>query len=202
MIHEVDEALAALVRREALNGSDVEVAFDAPTRDWASRRSAPTLNVYLYDVREDMRLRSYGSVDVKNEEGRIKGRQAPPRYFKLSYLVTAWTQRPQDEHRLLSAVLACFLRHDILPADVLGSGPLAAQGLPVRTTIALPPPEDRAISDVWSALGGELKASLDLVALVAIDPRGESGVAELVQQPPKVRVSRPEGTEEKQRRPA
>lgn len=202
MIHEVDEALAALVRREALNGSDVEVVFDAPTREWASRRSAPTVNVYLYDVREDMRLRSYGSVDMVDGTGRIKGRQAPPRYFKLSYLVTAWTQRPQDEHRLLSAVLACFLRHDTIPTEVLGSGPLAAQGLPVRTTIALPPPEDRAISDVWSALGGELKASLDLVALVAIDARGERGVAELVQQPPTVRVSRPEGVEEKQRRRA
>lgn len=202
MIHEVDEALATLVRRDALNGSDVEVVFDAPTREWASRRSAPTVNVYLYDVREDIRWRTYGSVAIVGDDGRIKGRQAPPRYFKLSYLVTAWTQRPQDEHRLLSAVLACFLRHDTLPADVLGSGPLATQGLPVRTTIALPPPEDRAISDVWSALGGELKASLDLVALVAIDARGESGVAELVQQPPKVRVSRPEGTEEKQRRRA
>jgi hypothetical protein len=30
-------------------------------------------------------------------------------------------------------------------------------------TIGLPPPEDRAFADVWSALGGELKPSLDLV---------------------------------------
>jgi hypothetical protein len=41
MIEEVDEALRGLVRREALNGSDVEVVFDAPTRDWAARRNAP-----------------------------------------------------------------------------------------------------------------------------------------------------------------
>ena len=31
--------------------------------------------------------------------------------------------------------------------------------------MALPPPEDRALSDVWSALGGELKPSLDLVVI-------------------------------------
>jgi hypothetical protein len=30
-------------------------------------------------------------------------------------------------------------------------------------TIALPPPEDRAFADVWTALGGELKPSLDVV---------------------------------------
>jgi hypothetical protein len=201
VIHEVDEALAALIRREALNGSEVEVVYDAPTRDWASRRNSPTLNLYLYDIREDMRWRAYGSVDVQNPEGRTVARQAAPRYFKLSYLVTAWTQRPPDEHRLLSAVLLCFLRHDTLPADVLGTGALAAQGVPVRTTIAQPPPEDRAISDVWSALGGELKASLDLVALVAIDARGEVGVAELVHEPPKVRVIGAGAAEEKQGRP-
>ena len=32
-----------------------------------------------------------------------------PRWFKLSYLVTAWTQRPEDEHRLLSALLGALI---------------------------------------------------------------------------------------------
>jgi hypothetical protein len=30
-------------------------------------------------------------------------------------------------------------------------------------SVALPPPEDRSFADVWSALGGELKPSLDVV---------------------------------------
>ena len=201
MIHEVDDALAALVRREALNGSDIEVVFDAPTKDWASRRNAPTVNLYLYDIREDLRWRSYGSVDIVNAEGHTAGRVAPPKFFKLSYLVTAWTQRPQDEHRLLSNLLSCFLRFAVIPADVKPPA-LAAAGSPVRVTIALPPPEDRALSDVWSALGGELKPSLDLVALVAIDPIGERPVAELVTAPPRVRVSGPEAVEERAGRSA
>ena len=82
--------------------------------------------------------------------------------FKLSYLVTAWTQRPEDEHRLLSTILACALRYDALPRDIL-SGSLREQPLNMPVTVALPPPEDRALSDVWTALGGELKPSLDLV---------------------------------------
>ena len=36
-------------------------------------------------------------------------------------------------------------------------------------TIALPPPEDRSFADVWSALGGELKPSLDVVVSAPID---------------------------------
>jgi len=199
VIHEVDEALRALIRREALNGADVEVLFDAPTKDWASRRNSPAVDVYLYDIREDLRWRAYGSVDVRGENGMVAARQKPPRYFKLSYLVTAWTQRPEDEHRLLSSVLTCFLRHDTLPGDVL-TGALADQGVPVRVSIALPPPEDRALSDVWSALGGELKPSLDLVALVAIDARGLIDVAPPVFEEPRVDVSGSGGQSESAQR--
>ena len=150
MIHEVDFALRALIDREA-GIRDVEVVFDAPTRDWASRRTTPTVDVYLYDIREDMRRRERGVLNEYNEnETRIIGRHLPPRHFKLSYLVTAWTQRPEDEHRLLSALLAAFIRYDAIPGDVL-SGPLAELGLPVPLTVGLPPPEDRGFADVWSA---------------------------------------------------
>ena len=73
MIHAVDESLRALVRREALAGDAVEVAFDAPTKDWGTRRTTPTVDIYLYDVREDLRRRETGYVDVR-EEGRVTGR--------------------------------------------------------------------------------------------------------------------------------
>ena len=57
MLHEVDETLRGIVRRDVINGSDVEVVFDAPTKDWASRRNTPTIDIYLYDIREDLRRR-------------------------------------------------------------------------------------------------------------------------------------------------
>src|SRR3712207_8546461 len=53
--------------------------------------------------------------------GMIEARHSPPRYFKFSYLITAWTQRPEDEHRLLSAVLRCFLRYEVIPSEVVRS---------------------------------------------------------------------------------
>jgi hypothetical protein len=76
--------------------------------------------------------------------------------------VTAWTQRPEDEHRLLSACLGAFLRHETLgPGEMTGA--LADQPLPALISVALPLGPDRSIADVWSAMGGELKPSLDLV---------------------------------------
>ncbi|MBB5959303.1 hypothetical protein FHS29_005923 [Saccharothrix tamanrassetensis] len=167
MIHEVDEALRRLVRDDALRGTDVEVAFDAPTKDWAARRNAPTVNVYLYDIREDMRRRQRGLLN-DYESGQVVSRRLPPRYIKLSYLVTAWTQRSEDEHRLLSELLVGFLRHEAVPTTLL-TGTLAALELPVPMTVALPPPEDRAFADVWTALGGELKPSLDVVVSSPVD---------------------------------
>lgn len=169
MIHEVDEALRRLIRDETLNGSRVEVSLDAPTKEWAARRNAPVVNLYLYDIREDLRRRQRGVVEELDGNGHVTARRPPPRFLKLSYLVTAWTQRPEDEHRLLSTLLAGLLRWDAVPARLL-DGSLAALRLPVPMTVALPPPEDRSFADVWTALGGELKPSLDLVVSSPIQP--------------------------------
>ena len=54
------------------------------------------------------------------------------------------------------------------PPELL-TGPLAETGLPVAGLGRLPPPEDRVFADVWSALGGELKPSLDLVVIAPVD---------------------------------
>lgn len=187
VIHEVDSALRELIGREAVARSEVEVLFDAPTRDWASRRTVPTIDIYLYDIREDLRRRERGVINDYDGSGRVVARRLPPRYFKLSYLMTAWTSRPEDEHRLLSSLLACFLRHDALPDDLL-EGPLAELGLAVPLTVGLPPPEDRSFADVWTALGGELKPSLDLVVSAPTETGQRREVGPPVLEPPSTTV--------------
>ncbi|MEU5718283.1 DUF4255 domain-containing protein [Streptomyces sp. NPDC020403] len=167
MIHEVDDVLRALIRAEVIEGGQIAVVFDAPTREWAAKVNAPMVNLYLYDIREDVRRRERGLHNEYDERGAVVARRRPPRYFKLSYLITAWTKRPEDEHRLLSSLLACLLRHETLPPERL-AGSLAEIGAAVPMSIALPPPEDRSFADVWSALGGELKPSLDLVISVPV----------------------------------
>lgn len=161
MIQDVDESLRELINREVINGQNVEVSFESPTTEWASRRSGPALNLYLYDIREAVDKARAGWTQQRDEQGFVTRRGRPDRQFELSYLVTAWTQRPEDEHRLLSAMMACILRHDVIPEDFLQGAFAEYSGL--RVTVGLPPPDDRSIADVWSALGGELKPSLDVV---------------------------------------
>jgi hypothetical protein len=182
VFYEVDEALRALVRAEGLDSPDVDVVFEAPTKEWAARRNAPTVNLYLYDIREDLRRRERGLLNEYDGRGAIVSRRQPPRHFKVTYLITAWTQRPEDEHRLLSSLLYCFLGNECIPSELL-SGRLAEVGLPVSMSIALPPPEDRSFADVWSALGGELKPSLDLVVTAPIDGSRALTAGDRVEQP-------------------
>lgn len=159
MIHEVDEGLRRLLAESGLEASGVEVVFDAPTRDWAARRNAPTVCVFLYDIREDATRRGSGAGEVYDADGHLVARRTPPRWFELTYLVTAWASRPQDEHRLLSQVLACLVATDTLPARLL-TGSLAELGLTVGLDTGGSGLDAPAASDVWSALGGELKASI------------------------------------------
>ncbi|MTK03514.1 DUF4255 domain-containing protein [Micromonospora sp. CP22] len=170
MIHEVDEGLRGLVTEEALAGTGVDVSFEAPTRDWAARRNSPTVNLFLYDIREDRSRHFQGRVAERDATGRTVAWHDAPHFFALSYLVTAWTKRPTDEHRLLAALLAGLVRHDELPADRL-TGSLAALRLAVPMVVAAPPGEGRALADVWTALGGELKPSLDLVVIAPVSTR-------------------------------
>lgn len=176
MIHEADAAIRALIRRDAVSNGDVEVTFEAPTTEWAAKRSAPTVDVYLFDIREDVARRRMEPEPVHDDDGTVVGRRRPPRRYRLSYLVTAWTQRPEDEHRLLSSVLHAFLPHEEFPRDLL-EGALADQDQAIYTTIGLPPPAERSIGEIWSAMGGELKPSLELVlsAPFVLDELREAG---------------------------
>src|SRR5262245_47965130 len=192
MIHDVDEALRKLVLQYAVNGSGAEVSFEAPTKDWAARRNSPTVNVYLYDVREDLDRRDVQFEEIRDDTGRVVERRPPPRRYKLSYLVTCWTQRPEDEHRLLSSLLAAFLKYETVPRDVL-PGTLAETSFNTFISIALPPPKDRSLADVWSALGGELKPSLDLVVTAPFDAGRIAEAGPPVLEEPRIEVSSSNG---------
>lgn len=194
MIHEVDEAVESFLEREVLNGSGVEVVFDAPTKEWASRRTSPTIDVYLYDIREDANRRQVGTYETRDEGGGLVARTAPARFFKLSYLVTAWTQRPIDEHRLLATLLTSFLCHKVMPERYL-VGSIEAIKLPLLVEIAKPPPENRQISEVWSALGGELKASLDLVLTAPVSAETVPVTAPLASRGARIRATGDPGQE-------
>jgi hypothetical protein len=160
-----------LKRELGRHGFDgVEVAFDAPARDWSSQLSSPTVNLFLYDIREsgDYRPTEWQSDRANGHHREVR----PPMIMECSYAVTAWTQAVEDEHRLLSQVLGVLFAFPQLPEDAL-AGRLAetARRFAIEGKIGQPKAEGKA--DFWSAVGGQYKASLDYVVTLAC----ESGVA-------------------------
>ncbi len=168
MIHDVDESIRTLLR-EFVDEAGVEVHFERPQPETdGKRRTNPRISAYLYDVREEVDLRSVGYDRVPVDENGAVVRRPPPRLFRLSYLLTVSAGSAEDEHRILSYALACFLRFDAIPQEALG-GTLEGSPIPVRLSVATPTASDAQQSGIWRALGVELKASLQLIVVAPFD---------------------------------
>src|SRR3954452_1650189 len=118
-IADLDEALRKLLRRELeRHGFDgVDIVFDAPSKEWSGKRTNPTVDLFLYDLREAVERAS-----ISPSEARGNGQAVvtpPPLRLELTYSVTAWTKAVEDEHRLLSQVLAILFSYKRLPDEVL-----------------------------------------------------------------------------------
>jgi Pvc16 N-terminal domain len=169
MLADLDESLRTLLKRDLdRHGFDgVDIVFDAPTKEWAAALSAPTVNLFLYDLREatDRRIAEW-------REQRGNGQaveERPPLRVEVSYAVTAWTRQVEDEHRLLSQVLAVLYAYPVLTAEVL-AGTLAngSQPYPVDTKTAQGRAEDKA--DFWTSIGGQYKACVDYLVFLSCEP--------------------------------
>jgi hypothetical protein len=165
LLADLDESLRTLLKRELEphGFGGVNVAFDAPARSWSSTLSAPTVNLFLYDLRESAKGRSATWVEEQDDARRRSVR--PPLRLEVAYAVTAWTRSVEDEHRLLSQVLGILYAFPTLPGDLL-SGALAngLHGRPPETRVGQRP-DGRP--DFWGSIGGDYKASVDYTVLVS-----------------------------------
>ena len=167
MLADLDETLRSMLKNELeRHGFEgVDIAFDAPAREWSGQLSKPAVNLFLYDLRESESMRTSEWSRVQRDGRMFEGR--PPMIMECSYAVTAWTQAVEDEHRLLSQVLAIFYAFPELPQEVL-NGRLAngSQAGPIKARIGQGKGEK---SDFWSAIGGQYKVSLDYVVRLSVD---------------------------------
>jgi hypothetical protein len=123
------------------------------------------VNLFLYDLRESETMRTSEWSRMTKDGRTFEGR--PPMIMECSYAVTAWTQAVEDEHRLLSQVLAIFNAYPELPQETL-NGRLAngSQAFPIKARIGQGKGEK---SDFWTAIGGQYKVSLDYVVRLSVD---------------------------------
>jgi hypothetical protein len=166
MIPGLHDSLRRLVHEKArILPGDVDVCFDAPRREWITSLTRPTVDFFLFDVRENTELRST-SLQSTRGNGTAQYRM-PPRRFDMRYCVTAISTLVDDEHALLWRLLATLLKHSELPGEVLDAS-LRTLDPPVCTQV-LTPEEPGLLLDVWSGFEVPPRPALLYVVTVPLE---------------------------------
>ena len=173
MIDDLDRTLQQLLRYELPPAlfEQMSISFAAPDNEFPPASvTLPAVDLFLYDVRENLDLRNTQWIVEQQSNGTATRRRAPVR-IDCSYLITAWpsensTTPALDEHRLLSEVMRAFLRHPVIPEQLL-QGSLRNQDPPLPAS-TLQPGRLQSLAEFWQALGGKPKAALNYTVTVGL----------------------------------
>jgi hypothetical protein len=174
VIRDLDATISSMLKTGAATGSSLAgatISFDLPDATWRSALTALTVNSYLYDVRENLDMRTYEAIMTRSADGRQAARAPPPIRIDCSYCITAWSiaaaDAVLDEHDLLSQVLVVLLRNQTINAAAL-QGSLVGQIPPYPTVIASQDGIVKHHPQFWTALDQKLKPSLNYVVTLAM----------------------------------
>jgi len=149
---------------------DANVSFITPDKNL--QLTGATVDLFLYEVKENRELRDPTPIVEKNGDSFI--RKEPPLRVDCSYIVTAWSDpnatgdaKVIEEHRLLAQALLWLSRFPTIPADKL-QGSLANQLFPPPTMVAQMDPNKNA-GDFWFALGIPPRPAFYLVVTITMD---------------------------------
>lgn len=172
LIRDLSTSLQALLSDPSLAASFPElhqalIAFDRP--DDSFKPAQTTVDLFLFDVRENMELRS-NEPKIERLNGQAVIHRAPMR-VACSYLVTAWpvggTDLVLQEQRLLAQVLQAFSANPTIPAAFL-KGKLVGQEPPLPM-MASHPEELKNPAEFWTAIGNKMRASITVTVTISMD---------------------------------
>ncbi len=191
MIGDVVRALAAMLSAEQIGGVSPAVAFEAPKKDWAAARTAPTLNLFLADIREDLSRRTTTLLEERNPEGVVEYYHQPFRFYDLTFTLTAWTNRPEDDYALLALALSCLNRYDYIPKDVCSTALQAFldEGHVLNMRVGGKIFSDRFATELFSAMGTDYHAILSIVVTLPVKAGIATPAGPPQTQPPRIGVT-------------
>lgn len=174
MIKDLDKTLKKLLQKDLKQVLDMvpAISFATPDGQFPPQSvNLPAIDMFLYDVRENLELRSNEFYVERHNDGTATKTPAPPR-VDFSYLVTAWPspsvkEPAEDEHDLLGEVMRVLLKYRTIPEEVL-HGRLVSQD-PVLPVATLHSGRLQSLGEFWQALGGKPKAALNYQVTLAIE---------------------------------
>jgi hypothetical protein len=168
MFQDLDSTLLRLLGDPAAPTAGADVSFVTPDKTFAPAQ--PTVNLFLYDVKENRDLRDPTPVLQRVGQGYV--RRSPPVRVDCSYIVTAWSNRSgaakvEEEHRLLGQSLQWLSRFPTVPA-LYAQGSLVGQAYPPPTLVAQVDPNKNA-GEFWDALAISPRPAFFLTVTVAME---------------------------------
>jgi hypothetical protein len=184
MIRYLDESIGQLLRTKGNLPATHHIGFEIPDEHWKTRVNALNatdfaINVYLYDVRENRKLRS-NERRQERVNGLVKEKQVPAR-VDCMYLITAWKAEPQapasmqqwdtarEEHQVLSLILHTLLRFPVLPATALQGALAKLTPVPELPASVAQPDGIKNLGDFWSSVRNEWRPAIQYVVTVPFD---------------------------------
>jgi hypothetical protein len=172
MIADLDETIKKLLVAELpIKNGEIDVKFDQPKREWSAKLTRPTINFFLYDVRENPTLRQHQWEKSGGGNGgslNIARMKRTPYRVDCFYMLTTWASEPGDEHRLMSRCLMAFMRNPVIPDQFMVGG-MQNQPFDLPARIAA---HDKLTNpaEIWSALDNEMRPTVSYIITIAIDP--------------------------------
>jgi len=174
MINSIDETIETFFR-DFLPEDQFELSFNAPNKEWVSRLSGdkPVVNIYLYDIRENLQLRSNQWEVLKKEDGSYT-KEPPLIRLDLYYLVTVWSPDASDgiieEHYVLGLIFSNLFRYSKIPyeffqGDIKRIKPLPEVPISIATEDAF---KEQGIGQFWSTMELGWKPALYLTVTAPI----------------------------------
>lgn len=176
MIADLDQTIEKLLIAEfPIKNGEIDIAFDQPKREWSARLSRPTLNFFLFDIRENNILRQHqwekmAQLPGNGRPANIQQKRTPFR-IDCHYIITSWAANPKDEHRLLSRTLMTLLRYPILPESSL-VGDIKNQSFKIQARLVT---HDHLTNpaELWGSMDNEIRPSMSYLVTLAADPWAE-----------------------------
>ena len=173
MINDLDATLRALLKKglPPAIADQVQISFATPDDQFPPQSvTLPAIDLFLYDIRENLELRSNEVFLDYHSDGSATRTPAPVR-IDFSYLITAWPSESvlvpsEDEHHLLGEVMRVLVRYKQIPDNLL-QGVLMGQD-PSLPVISFLPGRLQSLGEFWQALGGKPKVALNVQVTLAI----------------------------------
>lgn len=168
MLIDLDKTIEKILRDQGkIQRSAIDIEFEMPTSEWSARLSRPTINVWCFDVRENLKLRTMEKGNV-SYNGMTASRAIPPRRMDITYLITAWANKPEDEHQLLWRALATLKAVRLLhPEDCEGDLRLQGRNIPLLVADMSEPKAN--FTDLWSVVDNQMRLGFPVTATVELE---------------------------------